>query len=40
MEKLYQWWGKKNGIGQVMALVCFLYMISTPVVLVAGLLAR
>lgn len=40
MEKLYQWWGSKSGLGQVMLLVCFLYAISTPVVLMAGLLAR
>lgn len=39
MEKLVQWWDKKTGIAQVMILVCFLYAISTPVVLIAGLLA-
>lgn len=39
MEHLYQWWDNKSGIGQVMALVCFLYAISTPVVLMAGFLA-
>ena len=39
MEKLCQWWEQKHGIRQVMILVCFLYAISTPVVLIAGLLA-
>ena len=39
MEKLYQWWGNKSGMAQVVILVCFLYAISTPVVLAAGLLA-
>lgn len=39
MENLYQWWDKQSGMGQVAMLVCFLYAVSTPVVLLAGFLA-
>ena len=39
MEKLYQWWDKKSGLSQVMTLAAFLYAVSTPVAVIAGILA-